>query len=264
MKSPFPGMDPYLEQYWSDVQASLAIYARNHLNRQLPKDLRARVHQSVAVELETPDDVDEHRIYFPDVQVVPSDRPANGQPNAATITTAEPILIPRNAESLTLRSVRIVSSEGYDLVTAIEFLSPANKIGMAGRSEYEQKQGDILRSGASLVEIDLVRAGRHILAFELEKLATRQRSAYGACVIRGWRRKRAEFYPMKLRERLPKIRIPLRKTDADVAIDLQDLIDKAYDDGRYDDLDYAGPLAPKLPRNDEAWADRLLKAAGKR
>jgi len=27
MASPFPGMDPYLEQFWRDVHARLIIYA---------------------------------------------------------------------------------------------------------------------------------------------------------------------------------------------------------------------------------------------
>ena len=37
MKSPFPGMDPYLEEFWPDVHASLIIYARDQLEEQLPK-----------------------------------------------------------------------------------------------------------------------------------------------------------------------------------------------------------------------------------
>jgi hypothetical protein len=35
MKSPFPGMDPYLEQNWGEVHTSLIVYARNQLNSQL-------------------------------------------------------------------------------------------------------------------------------------------------------------------------------------------------------------------------------------
>ena len=39
MKSPFPGMDPYLEQSWRDVHAALIIYSRDQLQSQLPEDL---------------------------------------------------------------------------------------------------------------------------------------------------------------------------------------------------------------------------------
>ena len=50
MKSPFPGMDPYLEQKWGEVYTSLIVYARNQLNAQLPDDLQATVEQYVAVQ----------------------------------------------------------------------------------------------------------------------------------------------------------------------------------------------------------------------
>lgn len=43
MRSPFPGMDPYLERHWSDVSTSLLVYACDHIQEQLPDDLVARV-----------------------------------------------------------------------------------------------------------------------------------------------------------------------------------------------------------------------------
>ena len=49
MKSPFPGMDPYLESHWGDLHTTLMVYARNQLNAQLPDDLQARVEESLAV-----------------------------------------------------------------------------------------------------------------------------------------------------------------------------------------------------------------------
>src|SRR5262245_20777235 len=65
MPSTFPGMDPYLEAHWGDVHASAIIYARDQLNRVLPKDLRARAEERVVVAgLERP------RPVFPDVRVV--------------------------------------------------------------------------------------------------------------------------------------------------------------------------------------------------
>lgn len=50
MASPFPGMDPYLEQFWRDVHASLIIYARDQLQTRLPAGLRVRVEERVVVE----------------------------------------------------------------------------------------------------------------------------------------------------------------------------------------------------------------------
>ena len=50
MPSPFPGMDPYLEQFWRDIHARCTIYAADQLQARLPADLRARVEERVFVE----------------------------------------------------------------------------------------------------------------------------------------------------------------------------------------------------------------------
>jgi len=47
MKSPFPGMDPYLERYWRDLHQSLIIYTRDELQDRLPPQLRARIEERV-------------------------------------------------------------------------------------------------------------------------------------------------------------------------------------------------------------------------
>jgi hypothetical protein len=49
MKSPFPGMDPYLEMRWRDVHASLMVYGSEQLNEQLPSDLQALVEENVGI-----------------------------------------------------------------------------------------------------------------------------------------------------------------------------------------------------------------------
>jgi hypothetical protein len=69
---------------------------------------------------------------------------------------------------------------------------------------------------------------------------------------------------LPLRERLPTIRVPLRRSDQPVLLDLQALIDQCYRNGRHDDIDYTQPTLPPLSSEDAAWAESLLKAAGKR
>jgi hypothetical protein len=82
---------------------------------------------------------------------------------------------------------------------------------------------------------------------------------------RAWKPLEAEIYPLPLEQRLPSIRIPLRETDDDVRLDLQPLIDQAYANGRYGhSLDYTRPPAPPLEGSDAAWADHLLRQAGRR
>lgn len=43
MRSPFPGMDPYLEAWTGDVHASFMVYTSDALQPQLPRDLIARI-----------------------------------------------------------------------------------------------------------------------------------------------------------------------------------------------------------------------------
>src|SRR5437773_11473289 len=73
MKNPFPGMNPWLEEYWRDVHASLLVYARDQLNAELPPDLHARVDERLAVQA----DEEKPHTYLPDVAITePWDRPA--------------------------------------------------------------------------------------------------------------------------------------------------------------------------------------------
>ena len=47
--SPFPGMDPYLEDRWPEVHARLIVYAANQINSGLPNDLQANIEENLAV-----------------------------------------------------------------------------------------------------------------------------------------------------------------------------------------------------------------------
>ncbi len=71
-------------------------------------------------------------------------------------------------------------------------------------------------------------------------------------------------YPIRLRDRLPVLRIPLRPGDADVTVDLQPLIDQCHERGRYHLLNYRLALDPPLPPEDAAWVDQVLKEHGLR
>ncbi len=72
----------------------------------------------------------------------------------------------------------------------------------------------------------------------------------------------ASVYRISLQGRLPAISIPLRESDADVTLDLQQLIERSYEFGRYDDIDYRAEPSPPLSATDARWADELLRAKG--
>jgi hypothetical protein len=230
MNCPFPGMDPYLEQHWGDVHHNLVTFAQGMLNEHLPRDLRARVQERVLVELPGED-----RVYYPDV-----------------------------LEPETQGYVEIVETRPERrVITVLEVLSPSNKYAGPGRDLYRQKQRDLTEACVSLVEIDLLRAGPHVLQLPLAQYPDSYRTPYKVCVHRGWKAS-AEIYRVPLREGLPTIRVPLRETDDDVPLDLQALITQVNRHGRYDDIDYTVPPVPPLDSDDATWADELLRATGKR
>lgn len=72
---------------------------------------------------------------------------------------------------------------------------------------------------------------------------------------------RNEGYGLKLRERLPGIRIPLRSGDPDIVLDLQTVLDQAYEAGAYGrSLRYDHPPDPPLEPADAEWAAGLISA----
>jgi hypothetical protein len=83
-------------------------------------------------------------------------------------------------------------------------------------------------------------------------------------VVRAWRTVKAQVYRVSVRQPLPVVSIPLRKKDKEAPLDLQVLIDAVYENGRYDETDYAGDPEPPLARPDAIWADRLLREKGLR
>ena len=100
MPSPFPGMDPYLEEHWRDVHAALIIYARDALQGVLPGSLRARVEERVL--LETPVGFADHPL-FPDVRVVeyrPELKRGLETRPEGSIALAEPLVVDAELEKI--------------------------------------------------------------------------------------------------------------------------------------------------------------------
>jgi len=133
-----------------------------------------------------------------------------------------------------------------------------------GREDYRRKREDVLASGASIVEVDLIRAGRNVTALPSAKLKPQQRSHMKVVVVRGWMQGRAEVYAFSVRDPLPTLNIPLRKTDADITLDLCSIMVQLYENGLYDSIDYTLDPEPELSPADAAWGDELLRNAKKR
>jgi hypothetical protein len=256
-------MDPYLEQHWRDVHHRLVTYASDQLQPRLPRDLRARVEERVYVESEA---AEPQRSVYPDVRVVET-RPRRGEESQAVgvLEVSESVVIHLANEPVTEGYLQIIDvASGGRIVTVIEFLSATNKTPGEGQDLYLRKQREVQEARASLVEVDLVRTGRWVLAVSADAIPGPYRTTYQVCVRRGWNPSEAQVYRAPLRARLPVIAVPLREKDAEAALDLQSLVDQAYHNGAYDDLDYRAELRPPLVGPDAAWVDELLRSKGLR
>jgi hypothetical protein len=255
-------MDPYLESHWGDVHHRLITYACDQLQARLPSDLRARIEERVFVE--SPKGEEHARI--PDLRVLEGG--GRKKKKAARVNgakTGNPLVVtlddPVTEGYIEIRDAR----SGMHVVTVIEVLSPTNKIPGEGQAQYLQKRRELRRGCVSLVEIDLVRAGKRQLLFPPERLPQEYRTPYLMCVHRGWQLAEVEVYRVPLSEPLPAIKIPLRQTDPDVLLELQPLIEQCYRNGGYeDDIDYRAGPDPPLEKTDARRADALLRQAGLR
>ena len=136
----------------------------------------------------------------------------------------------------------------------IEVLSPSNKRSGEDREPYLAKRRELLKSPAHLVEIDLLRGWKPM------PLEDRPECNYSVLVSRAERRPIAQMWPIRLRDRLPVIPVPLRAPDGDARVDLQEVLHRTYDGPGYDRFIYAGSPDPPLSLEDVAWVAQFLPA----
>src|SRR3974390_1168481 len=109
MRSPFPGMDPYLEAHWLDVHPHLIVATSNRIQGQLAEGLVARIKQRLVVE----------------------------QP-----------MLGIESEPIVQRFIEITDlSTGGRVITVIEFVSPTNKLPGDGLAKHVQKQSECRSAG---------------------------------------------------------------------------------------------------------------------
>ncbi len=199
MDSPFPGMDPYLEQHWRDVHHNLITFIQGALNSQLPEGLIVRVEERVFLE----SDQGSTRSMYPDVRVIERGQATKPAQPEGGIALAEPVTVHRPIpEPLTEGFIEIIDvGSGHRVVTVIEVLSPTNKMPGEGQELYLRKQRDLLRTDVNLVEIDLLRGGERVLVIPPRHLRLEHQTPYHICVRSGCKPQELEVCPIKLQER---------------------------------------------------------------
>lgn len=256
----FPGMDPYLESkaLWSGVHGRLVVYIADLLAPRIRPRYATTVEERVYVE--GPD-----RMVVPDVSVrrTWSEEPAGGVA-VAVLEADAPVVVLAPTEPIRETYVAILDLQAAQkIVTIIEVVSPTNKYAGPGRESYLAKQEQVLSSDVHLVEIDLLRQGPHVLSIPEASVRTRAATTYDylICVNRAaGRRDRYELYPRRVRDRLPRIRIPLAEGDSDTVLDVQAVVNQAYEAGAYRDrIEYGRPCDPPLSGDDLAWGNERIQ-----
>jgi hypothetical protein len=261
-------MDPWLEDplLWPGVHDFLIVCAATALNRSLRPRYVARIQERVYV-------VRPEQNFLPDVTVELASpaRRRKGRPRGATAVADasdpcwEVSLGPYEVREsyVEIRPAR----ERGSVITVLEFLSPTNKLaGSEGRQNYLDKQRQILASPIHLLEVDLLRRGvPTAVASSPDRLLRQGPYDYLVCLSRSGRRDRCEVWGFTMRQRLPRVHVPLAQGEDDVVLDLQAVFDRAYDDGAYaDDTDYTVEPVVPLRQVDAEWADALLRKKGHR
>jgi hypothetical protein len=247
-------MNPYLEQEraWNDFHESFMPAARDAIAAQVRPHFIAKINEHLFIH-ELPEDSGRF-VGRADVGVTrPPFAPAGqGTPVAVLEAPAKVRLPAVDVERLSFIEVR--DRDDWQLVTVIEFLSPANKYAGADREQYLIKRRQLLAGAVHFVEIDLLRGGPRMPMADLPECD------YCVLVSRAEARPEAGVWPIRLRERLPEVPIPLRPPHADARLDLQQLLHRIYDAAGYEDYIYRGPPQPRLSAEDVAWARQFVPA----
>lgn len=257
MKSPFPGMDPYLEHpgYWSDFHATFVNYWREAIADALPPQYEATLGDRVYL---VEHDPEARKLGYPDVAVSHGERLRPVSENSAgpaATATLEPVTIPLTIlEGPRETYIEILHRPDRSLVAALELLSPANKE-QPGRTEYPAKRRALLLQNVHLVEMDLLFGGRRMPLQQPLPPAD-----YYYLVSRGDQRPDCQVYRWTLRQRLPTLPVPLRAPDADLHIDLASVFATAYERGRFfQRLGYQGPAPAFLREDDRRWCEAIVR-----
>jgi hypothetical protein len=264
MKSPFPGMDPYIEGsgLWEGFHSRLISKIDEALARILPSGYTTDVGTRSYVVLMEAEGKTES-LAKPDVTVTEPRRSKKPRKSKGGVAVAEEEYadsVPMQAfvaERFRETFVEIyLEGEERTRITAIEVLSPSNKRpGTEGWKEYQRKRQALLLGHANFIELDLLRGGQ-----KMPMLTPWPEAPYTLLVSWQMNAPRCRVWRAHFNAPLPSIPVPLLYPEKDLRLELQPLIDDIYALGRYDELlNYARPLQPPLAEADAAWVGKQLR-----
>ena len=250
MPSPFPGMNPYLEQdrIWNDFHETLLPAIREELVAQVRPKYFVRIEEHVFIHERSA----EERLLVGrgDVTLSRGVRDGASLAGAAIVAPAYGRVPAIEVEQLSY--LEVCDRDSLEVITVIELLSPSNKRTGPDREQYLSKRHQLLASSVHVVEIDLLRGGPRM---PLEDLPD---CDYYVMVSRAEERPQVGLWPLRVRDSLPRVPIPLRRPDPDAWVDLKAVLDRVYDAAGYEDYVYKGRPQPLLHPDDAAWANQFV------
>jgi hypothetical protein len=259
MPSPFPGMNPYLEQdgLWPDVHHRLISEIATQLAAKVQPDFFVNIGQDVYLRIA--DSAERDLFGKPDVAIAELRRSTSGVSKAALATPAGiPGVIDLPVIKDELGMIEIQERDSERVVTVIELLSPSNKYAGRDYEQYLAKRIGYLSSGAHFIEIDLLRGGPR-MPCEGMPLCD-----YVVLLSRTEHRPNVELFPFGVRQEIPPVPVPLNDSHADVMLDLHDAIDTVYDEALYGLRIYRRQPRPLLKPADREWAAELIQRDSRR
>lgn len=228
MSSPFPGMDPYLEDpaLFGDFRTSFVGHLMEALTARLPVPYAAVV-----------------LCHFP-----------------AHLAADDPAAVPCPS----YLEVRHRGDAGEQPVTTITVLDREDKDDGAGRHRYAGLQHAAMARG-HLVEVDLLRGGTHATQAPIDMLEFFGPD-YHINMTRFGSSEGHELYAGHLTASFPAVDVPLLPGDGTVSLELQPALARTYDAGLYAGrIDYTAPVPPPELRPLKAgWVETMLKEKGLR
>jgi uncharacterized protein DUF4058 len=247
MKSPFPGMDPYIEAcgLWGNFHLHLMDKIHEEISDAAPERYTVRSGERSYIVLVESEGKKEHPFY-PDVRInAPGREPAHGTALAEPETEFGPVEMRGYIqEEFREAFVEILETEPeVRLITSIEVLSPSNKReDSEGWEIYLRKRQGLFVGAANLVEIDLLRGGTR-----MPMAGPWPSSPYTIMVFRHGVIPRWQAWRGYSHLPLPPFPVPLAHSDPDISLNLQPMIDAIYTRSRYyRSIDYSKPLNPPL------------------
>ncbi len=254
MRTPFPGMNPWLEGYiWPDVHGHLARVFVELIAPKIAPKYVARIDTTTIYD-NNPNS--EMGIIYPDVEIIERQDTlfepivAYGGVVETKPTHIEPFVLPFKVR---IPVVEIRDVAHNKLITAIEILSPVNKRN-PNLADYRTKIINLHQNGVHVLEIDLLRRGTRPFTYP------NSASHYQMMLLRAGTN-RAAYYSVNVQDKLPVLPVPLSDPDPDVLLDLNKAMDIIFERSLYHlSIDYKkSPPPPAFSEEERLWIQKLVE-----